>query len=352
MNRPIEGIDIETFRKQAQLELKEVGGYFADWLEELVQDNKASDDCSDYRPWTLKGRKYLDFYDTFHHVLIWYKLEKISRFRNLGWQVDSKVIDNIKDKFSGLIKHVLKAEDKNNFHDYFRKYDVYPISRYTAIDYKFQNITGAKLNNILDFGSGIGRQAFQWCSQEGVNFFSVDAIESFYLLQNKIYSLLFPERLSEYFYGPQRFRELDFYSDTNKLYHLPTWRMDLLPDKYFDMIICVQVLQEINEETLKYVLKQFKRIVKDNGFLYIRDNEFWQPTHRVRVGRELLKQGWELIFKYSGRGGIDIEGLPRLWVFTSADKKNDFKHLRRIKRVFLPSHPYSYNSWWDYGLPI
>lgn len=213
-------------------------------------------------------------------------------------------------------------------------------------------MTRATIRNVLDFGSGIGRQAFQWCSQPGVNFFSIDAIESLYLLQNRVYGSLFPNRLIEYFCGPDTFRAALEEGAEERLWHLPTWQMAGLPDRYFDLIICVQVLQEINEKTLRYVLAQFRRIVKKGGLLYIRDKEFWAPVHSIRVGRELLRGGWELVFRYSGAEGLDIEGIPRLWVFTEADNRRHFWHLRRLKRVFLPSYGLSWRSWRDYGLPI
>lgn len=343
-------IDVEIFRRQAQKDLSESNKYLSGWLEGWVEKNKLPSDSK--RPWMPEGRKFIDYYETLYYVLNWFQQFKAYSFRELGWRIDKKVVGNIKDKLAKLINFALSVKDKNQFHEYFKNYDLDPLSFYTAVDYKFQNISGAEINNILDFGSGFGRQSFQWCSQENTNFFSIDAIESLYMLQNKVYSLFFPDRLREYFYSPERFRETDFHSLSNKLFHLPTWKMELLPERYFDLIICVQVLHELNEETLRWLLCHFKRIIKKNGFLYIRDNEFWMPTHKIRIGRELLKQGWELIFKYSGRENEDIVGVPRLWVFTDTDNSKCFRHKTRIKRIFLPSHPFSYNSWKDYGLPI
>lgn len=352
MNKSCRYLDVEAFRSRTKKELNESNSYLCGWLEgkEWIDNKRLPVDSR--KPWVRKGREYIDFYETFYSVLSWYKLWKISRFKELGWKIEEKVVENIEDKFTQLIRYALESKQKDQFHEYFKNYNPRPLSYYTAIDFKFQNVTGTKINNILDFGSGIGRQAYQWCSREDVNFFSIDAIESLYLLQNKIYSLLFPEKLKEYFDDPQGFRNIDFNASSNQLYHLPTWRIDLLPEKYFDLIICVQVLQEINEKTLRYVLTQFKRIIKNNGFLYIRDNEFWMPSHKVRVGRELLRQGWELIFRYTGEEGTDIEGVPRLWVYSDADNRKYFTYKRRIKRTFFPEYILKCHTWKDYGLPI
>src|SRR3989338_8211319 len=188
MSNPAQEIKIETFRQQRQAELNEGNEYLSGWLERWAKEGKVVSESR--KPWASKGRVYSNFYETFYNVLNWYKLWKISRFRQIGWKIDPLVVENIKDKFARLVNCALETKNDGRFHEYFKSYDPAIISYYTAIDYEFQNITGSRLNNILDFGSGIGRQAFQWASQEGINFFSVDAIESLYMLQNKIYSLL------------------------------------------------------------------------------------------------------------------------------------------------------------------
>lgn len=360
MAKPVEIISAEQFRNQCNSDFQEFNKKLSEWFEHwrYKESNKHHPLREWYcKPWAEEGRRYINFPETFYHTLHWYKTFKISRFRELGWKLDDKAVMDIKSKFDFLIESALKelaasGSLDSKLHDYFRKYDSSHISRYTAIDYKFETITGMEINNVLDFGSGIGRQSFQWCPDGRINFFSIDAIESLYILQNAIYALLFPGKLRDYFYDPQKFIASDFQNSRGDLWHMPTWRMDLLPVNYFDIIVCVQVLQELNEQTLQYVLSQFSRIARKNGLLYIRDNEFWKPAHKLRIGRALLKHGWEIIFKYSGKEGEDIEGVPRLWVFTGKDNSKSFRFLTRLKHAFLPSYPYSYSSWMDCGLPI
>lgn len=350
INRGLQELDVQTFRTLAAEELKLSGKHLAGWLERSERDERLPVD--DRRPWTPSGRVFIDFYETLYHVLAWYKLEKISRFKDFGWNVDDAVVENVKARLNDVIRHALASRRAGPFDDWFRSYDPEPLARYTAVDYMFQTMTGAPIENVLDFGSGIGRQAFPWCSCPDVSVFSVDAIESLYLLQNRIYGALYPERLVEYFSGKDAFLDGLARGARGWLWHLPTWQLTALPDRSFDLIICVQVLQELNGKGLWDVLTQFRRVVKKGGFLYIRDKEFWTPAHSIRVGRELLRDGWELAFRYPGSEGLDIEGIPRLWVYTGADNRRYFSHARRLKRVFLPSYGLSWRSWRDYGLPI
>ena len=126
----------------------------------------------------------------------------------------------------------------------------------------------------------------------------------------------------------------------------------MVPDASISLIVAAHVLQELRERTLRYALAQFKRVIAPGGLLYVRDKEFWMPMHQVRVGRELLRQGWELAYRFPGAEGRDIAGTPRRWVYTGEDTRRHFEHARRLKRVFLPSYGLSGRSWRDYGLPI
>lgn len=352
MGNNIEQIKLESFREICQKELNRKNFYFAQWVEEW-EARTANNKTAEAHPWSKKGREFINFCETFYKILSWYPLHRINNFRDLGWTIDSKVVKNIKNEFTRLITFALSCDSNVHSSNFFKSYDPEIMAHYTAIDYTFQNLTGKKINNVLDFGSGIGRQAFQWCRNEEVNFFSVDAIESMYMLQNNIYSILYPKKLREYFYAPERFRNKNFYLSKGNLFHLPTWNLSLLPDAYFDMIICVQVLQEINEVALNFVLGEFRRVIKKGGLLYIRDNEFFQPEHKIRVGRELLKQRWVLAFKYTGKEGRDIEGVPRLWAFTNTDNSSYFNLKNKVKRALLPARFIrNYKFWKDYELPI
>lgn len=114
----------------------------------------------------------------------------------------------------------------------------------------------------------------------------------------------------------------------------------------------MQVLQELTDPTIRYLLAEFRRIVRPGGLLYIRDKEFWIPAHTIRVGRALLADGWRLIFRYTGDEGTEIEGVPRLWVNAGDDTSRYFRLAARLKRAFLPSYSRSFRSWRDLGLPI
>ena len=338
-------LDLEAFRTMWREELRQSGGSLAGWLESQVRPGlrHAADD---FRPFTAQGRVFMNFSETLAHVLAWYKPEKIRVFNQRAWTMDPAVSDRVRARLASLIEEAVAETSDEAVRRRLLAYPVDPLAAYTAVDHLFQTLTRAPIRTVLDFGSGIGRQAFAWCEAPDVTFYSIDAIESLYLLQHEVYRRLFPERLVEYFLEP------DGGVGAGRLFHLPTWRMDRVPDGSVDLIVCVQVLQEIPEVVLRHALEQFRRIASPGGFLYIRDKEFWTPAHQVRVGRELLKQGWRLLFRFTGDEGTEIEGTPRLWVYTGGDHRRYFRAAARLKRAFLPSYRLSYGSWRDIGLPI
>lgn len=340
-------VDYDLYRKIVQKDLQQ-DKYLSCWLEDWSTQESARNNKLN-PPWQKSNRIFLNFSDAFYNVLTWYKTHKINIDEEaLVFSLDKSVINNIKKQLEILVKSSLDElgpEKRNEL----KNYDLNALSKYTAVDILFQNLSGRKITNVLDFGAGIGRQALYWACQNNVNYYAVDAVEKLYILQNHIFNILFPGKVKEYFCDVNSFTKASLVNPKENVVHLPTWKMDLLPDDHFDLVVAVQVLQEINEVTIKYVLSQFKRICKKGGQLYIRDNEFWSPEHKLRVGRELLKQGWTLFYRYNYN---QLEGVPRIWVFTGKDNRKDFKHLVRLKRIFLPSWPFHKRSWKDYGLPI
>ena len=280
----IDGV-LTSFRAElAQVDQRRNGG----WLNGKAWMGQAADPTTAPRtePWTLEGRHYVRFGETFCRVLRWYKPHKFDIFRPLGWRLSPAVLDRLSAGFRIMIAQALTDSTlTRDQRAWLESFDVAPLSRYTAVDGLFQTVTARPMQVVLDFGSGLGRQALLWSyEREDVAFVSVDVTESLYLLQSELYRRLFGSRLNEYFAAPSFAPSLT----PGAVVHLPTWRLDALPHASVDLLIAVQVLQELNEATLRDVLAQFRRLIRPGGLLYIRDNEFWTPSHRVRVGRALL----------------------------------------------------------------
>ncbi len=196
------------------------------------------------------------------------------------------------------------------------------VARNNAQDYVLANfyqmlgpISGQR---VMDFGAGYGRQANLW-SQNGDEdqlFIGVDAIPKSYCLQHMYYSCT-DKKLHDYAVSPDSFKITD---DSKGIYHLPTWRLDLVPDNYLDKIVTIQVFPELNEKLVKYAISQFHRILKPSGMLLLRDHmSSWRPGHKMDTDKHLTDNGFTLEFKPHIRDRKDLHGIPRIYRKTNQE---------------------------------
>lgn len=183
-----------------------------------------------------------------------------------------------------------------------------------AHDFIFPNLlllsTNSKIKNILDFGAGYGRQANLWTSKtDQFTYVGMEAVPRSYCLQNIYYNYLGKEVID---YVETDNFNIEF--SQNKIYHLPTWRYDLLPTSSFDIVMCVQVLPELNSTLVKKMISEFNRVLKDGAILYINDHgEKWKPGSFLNIDNFITKNGFVLEFKPHVVDGEDLHGIPRIY---------------------------------------
>ena len=167
---------------------------------------------------------------------------------------------------------------------------------------------------MLDFGAGFGRQANLFYGLDRTRqYVAVDAVPYAYTLQQHYLRSLNPA-LVEYIDDPD-----GFVLAGPGLYHVPTWRHDLLPSNHFDLIIAVQVLAELSEKLATFAIDLFHRVLAPTGRLYIRDHAesgFGPSCANYILGLE--EAGFRLDYRLDARDGIDVHGVPRCYVKDAA----------------------------------
>lgn len=196
----------------------------------------------------------------------------------------------------------------------FQNYDK-RVGINNAHDFLFSNFYPVpernKIKNVIDFGAGYGRQANLFTSKiPDAIYTAIDAIPNSYCLQN-LYFSNFDKPFYEYIDNPEKFK---IENSKKGIYHLPTWRKDLLPDNFYDLAMCVQVLPELNSTLVSTMLKEFQRTLKPGGMLYIRDHSStWKPAGKINVDEFLSDNGFVLEFKPHIVNDKDLHGIPRIW---------------------------------------
>ncbi|MBL0048722.1 MAG: methyltransferase domain-containing protein [Bacteroidetes bacterium] len=221
---------------------------------------------------------------------------EIEKLALKSFENEKQIFQNLGIPFTD--QNYLKRVGVNNAHDFFIPQSYPRAARY-------------KIKNVLDFGAGYGRQSNLWVGNRSEGMYvGVDAIESSYCLQNLYYHSI-SDKVNDYIDNPDSFK---FDPNFNGIQHVPTWRFDLIPDASMDMVMCVQVLPELNSKLVRFVMDQFKRVLKPGGILYIRDNAYtWKPAGQMNMETYLKKLGFELEFKAHVIDIKDIHGIPRIW---------------------------------------
>tara|TARA_B100000242_G_scaffold249915_1_gene191300 strand:- start:2840 stop:3748 length:909 start_codon:yes stop_codon:yes gene_type:complete len=256
-------------------------------------------------------QEYNSKFDLIHWMSFWTEKERVispfdgkekyEKFKKKSSEAHQKVFKYLFDK------EILKK--KLHF-----GYDIY-----NAIDYYIISQNCDNFNVTLDFGSGYGRLAAMFSFKENQKtFISVDCIESTYILQNLFLSLLKPQNFHEYFDYEFLNKKINI-KQKNSIFHIPTWRMNIVENESVDLITSVFVLPEINEFALNNFITESKRILKKNGFIYVRDHLYQtgeknhKGAHKLNTEKELRKNGFELIFKCEYKDNVDIYGTPRIY---------------------------------------
>ena len=204
----------------------------------------------------------------------------------------------------------------------------------SVMDYLFQNSYSMPsrfaYKRILDFGAGFGRQANLWTKlHNDIVFVGMDAITKSYCLQNFYYSSL-GTQFFEYIDNPKEFSIND---EKKGIYHLPSWRYDLLHENYFDLIICTQVLNELDSKTFINVIKIFSKILKPGGALYIRDHDNHLMTDKRDNIKILSNNNFILEFRPYLIDNEDSHGTVRIW--RKKDELTEQKNSKFSKRTLL-----------------
>ncbi|MEL7343313.1 MAG: class I SAM-dependent methyltransferase [Pseudomonadota bacterium] len=183
------------------------------------------------------------------------------------------------------------------------------VARYSAQDFWFQReavplARGERLETVLDFGAGHGRQGTLW-QGTGATMIGLDATAGPYLAQ-RAYARALGWNVADYLDGLEAW-------GAGVYAHLPSWRMDLIRDGSVDMILAVQVLREMTKPMLAFALDHFARVLRPGGRLYVRDHIGFHNVNAVDQDAALRAHGFAIEWRPHWVDRQDVHGVPRIW---------------------------------------
>lgn len=244
------------------------------------------------------------------YILNWHSQNLLSKFapdKNLS----RGVIELSGQLHSQVLRHLF---GRNNYTvgngDYVNAQDYYFIFELENISLNKQTL------NVLDFGAGYSRAInfLIYLSNIKVTYFAVDAVLSSYISQYlylKIISEIEDLSFNEFYLSENLLKR--------SLNHLPTWQMENMEKSSIDLVLCSQVLPELDETVFTFVVNQICRVLKDGGKIYIRDHGLsWMPGHQFDTDSVLRELGFIKTYEYFAKDQEEIHGIPRIYTKTNA----------------------------------
>ena len=252
-----------------------------------------------------------------------------SKFDLLGWfnywteewklgspYADEEGFKELQEKSSALHEQLL-GRLFGSLHSIPADHSGYDV--YNAIDAHVIVSRAPSHRRVLDFGAGYGRLGMLIGSlPDTERYIALDCVEQSYMLQNLVLDAIFAEGLNEYFDAAFAGQQFAFDSEKS-IYHLPSWRWDLVPDSSVDVVSAVFVLPEINEFALRDFIENCRRSLAPGGCIYLKDHLYQrkdsnhQGGHRLDTETLLAEAGFSVLYSGDFEDNKDIYGIPRLY---------------------------------------
>lgn len=272
--------------------------------------NKQQKESSDYAQWA-GGMEHVGITNDYKGIQssIDYVIAFISQslFAKNFLDIDNELFNRSKQITAQILENWGYKEKHEYYSDMSNAFD------YHFIFYPERVNEISRIDRVLDFGSGYGRQANLFTDKVS-QYWATDAIENSYKTQTNYLQELAQIKKKNFFeYMKTPFDRTDTKKEKG-IFHIPAWNLEKLEREYFDLIICSHILPELTEKSFELAFKQIMSLIRPGGFLYIRDHGLrWQPGHLYDADMILLENGFVPEYCIYARDKNDIHGIPRIY---------------------------------------
>lgn len=174
----------------------------------------------------------------------------------------------------------------------------------------------------LDFGAGLGGNATYSLLLLDARYTAIEAHQWSYNIQRMFFRQLVQGKgayldvlaAESMELPPNQIHDL-ISSDKFSIKQVPSWYFADVPSGSQDLVTATTVLNELNSAAIVHMLSQSCRVLRDGGYLYIRDSAKLKPgRHTVDYDKVLTEHlGFELVHWLDVRNRIDMFAIPRLY---------------------------------------
>ena len=177
--------------------------------------------------------------------------------------------------------------------------------------------------NHLDIGPGLGSHAIHSLDGFGSNYYAIEAVPNTYSVQRLFFRFLCQNHGSRYLdlvdcenFGISMARMQEEINGSNGygVRHIPSWYFGLVRNNSIDLVTATWTLNEITASALLWILSNSSRVLKEGGYLYIRDSAKLHPTcHSISYDDLLTQIGFVEMERLQVENRVNFFGVPRLY---------------------------------------
>jgi hypothetical protein len=176
--------------------------------------------------------------------------------------------------------------------------------------------------NHVDIGPGLGSSAIYSLNLLDSHFYAVEAHPMSYSVQRDVFRFLSPSNgayldlveCENFNLGNDLVKTKLKKESGYRIAHVPSWKFSFIDDDSMDLLTATFVLNELNYAGILWILSNGSRILKQNGYFYIRDSTIIKPgMHCIEYDDVLLKMGFEKVAQLEYEDRLDHYGIPRLY---------------------------------------
>lgn len=211
--------------------------------------------------------------------------------------------------------------------------DLYhPQDVYNVQDFHYCTSIGTGIRTVVDYGGGYGRQSFLYGTVlDGARYVCVDAIEQPYMVQRWVFEQLGLARWDYVDDAEESFPRA--FEERSGAFHVPSWRLDLLPEASVDLVLFVWSLYEMSGAAAAAAVEACARLVRLGGYVYIRDVPH-AVSYRFDPERRLRRAGFETTYESRTIAGDELHGRQRLYRRVRTESRRVPNALRtRVRRT-------------------
>ena len=209
----------------------------------------------------------------------------------------------------------------------------HPQDVYNVQDFHYCTTLGSGIRTVVDYGAGYGRQSFLFGTVlDESRYVCVDAIEQPYMVQRWVLREL---GLARWEYLDESMADAESFGrafDEAGAFHLPTWRLDLIPEGSVDLVLVVWSLYEMSGAAARAAVAACSRLVRLGGYVYIRDVPH-SVSYRFDPERRLRRAGFDLLYESQMIAADELHGRQRLYRRTRPELDSARLRTRAIRSL-------------------